>query len=144
MKLEEIHICSYLPHEVYCYIMGHNDELNNPMQERILGIFDNNEITVTLSDNDSDSYYIEDIKLILRPLSDLVSPKFASLGNEMNGVYSRQKVIDIINGVQDISVVSFYYIQLLLQNHFDIFGLIKNNLAIDINTLNQSNNETII
>lgn len=138
MKLELKHLSCYLPYGIKIKtrgesllwdVVGIKKDKSFPLEPTLLCVRSDYKNIINIWSRNS--------KLILRPLSDLVSPKFASLGNEMNGVYSRQKVIDIINGVQDISVVSFYYIQLLLQNHFDIFGLIKNNLAIDINTLNQ-------
>ena len=64
------------------------------------------------------------IKPILRPLSDLTKEGFVYLHNYLT------KEID-----NDISLLHYRDIQILLKNHFDVFGLIEKGLAIDINTL---------
>lgn len=76
------------------------------------------------------------IKLILRPLSDLKN-NFESIDlyTDLCSTYNGVVINDIIDNKRDTSFISYYYIERLLQNHFDIFGLIEKNLAIDINTL---------
>lgn len=80
-----------------------------------------------------------DFKPILRPLSDLTKAievngeKFVphiKLGGRPN-----LKDYDIEYLSKHIDNMSFGLIQKLLEWHFDIYGLIENNLAIDINTL---------
>ena len=97
---------------------------------------------------------IRDIKPILRPLSDLTK-EIEHNGEKINVQY----LIDAIRlGVQPYQYIDSAYdielnietedysqnidlfdgykiVQILLKYHFDIFGLIKQNLAIDINTL---------
>lgn len=69
-----------------------------------------------------------DIKPILRPLSDLKVSK--SLFGEYNWDYPEE----FINSISGGSVEYIYMIELFKQ-HFDVFGLIEEGLAIDINTL---------
>lgn len=58
---------------------------------------------------------ISEVKPILRPLSDL------------DDGYD--------NTPESLQECTYSYIQILLSNHYDIFGLIEKGLAIDINTL---------
>lgn len=73
MNLELKHLSAYLPYGVECYLMGHTDENENPISERILGSYDNDIVYVTLNCDDYDEYNNADVLLILRPLSDLVN-----------------------------------------------------------------------
>ena len=85
-------------------------------------------------------------KPILRPLSDL-----ESYFEKLYGTLDNQDVTDYLDAdflvsmdcltVEEIKEVDINYIpfgtvQLLLKHHFDLFRLIPQDLAIDINTLN--------
>lgn len=76
------------------------------------------------------------IKPILRPLSDLI--KIISIGNnegwETDWV---DYIFDIEGKLNEANILIFPYnlIEFLLEKHIDVFGLIKQGLAININNL---------
>ena len=115
MKLELKHLAPYLPYNLY---MKHNS----------------NEEPLIASINLTDRFYsmptaiLENFKPILRPLSDLNNPEFYGLGeNKKEYIIGKGYSADLIWDIWEY----------LFENHFDVFGLIENNLAIDINTLKQ-------
>lgn len=65
---------------------------------------------------------------ILRPLSDLTKEELIEQGFSSHIDYLTQQK-------QDHLKAPFFMVQYLLSKHFDIFGLIENGLAIDINTI---------
>lgn len=79
-------------------------------------------------------------KPILRPLSDLDNNKldywieFANKIDEMNVDYLIEALINKTFYAKDIHF-SFRVYEVLFEMHFDVFGLIPQGLAIDINTL---------
>ena len=86
----------------------------------------------------SDRYQI---KPILRPLSDLTNTQ----GNHfvVDHISSSREMTDKL--IHVIETNKFRYTQLkcwqfekLVENHFDVFGLIEKGLAIDINTLKET------
>ncbi len=91
----------------------------------------------------------EDCKLVLRPLSDLTKEiehngerfvpmiKLAELF-EMNTIEYGVIATNIPNPNSEwgIGYVRYEAVQKLLEWHFDIFGLIDKNLAVDFNTVN--------
>lgn len=99
------------------------------------------ETYITTLDTRRLDYFKEDIKLILRPLSDLTKEiehngeKFVPidyfLGEDSDLVYNACLIHN------DFSYLPYNLVQLLLEWHFDIFALIEKGLAIDINTLNK-------
>ena len=84
---------------------------------------DGNETVGVTLNNASDLRFANTFKLILRPLSDLEYTKFEFQNDEY--------VVDM--GLS--SSLSWTDWEYLFSNHFDVFGLIKKGLAIDINTL---------
>ena len=129
MKLEQKHIAPYLPYGLKIMVVGYN---------RLNAI-----VSLTPS-------YLADttgVKLILRPLSDLTKEI------EFNGKrfipdlwfndtdYTDYFEEDFLRGITrrknpyNIKQCSYQVIQKLIEWHFDIFGLIEEGLAIDINTL---------
>jgi len=127
MKLELKHLAPYLPFELKLYLPVHD---TTHLMRSLSLIFINREI------------YYRDIKPILRPLSDLTKEI------EHNGerfVPTDRLYFDFdrhgLNGFdfQDIEKTPLEYpfnivIQLFEWN-FDVFNLIEQGLAIDINTL---------
>jgi len=119
MKLELKHLSPYLPYNLNM-ILKKDEWMEWKVQEikplRVLWFNDNQE---------SIGY-----KPILRPLSDLTKYK--------NIIFKLQKFnndttllfIDF-----DYKVISYWEYEFLIENHFDVFGLIEKGLAIDINTL---------
>ena len=132
MKLEQKHIAPYLPYGLKIMVVGYN---------RLNAI-----VSLTPS-------YLADttgVKLILRPLSDLT--KEIEVNGERfvpdlwfnNTEYTDFFEDDFLRGITrrergyNIKQCSFRVIQKLLEWHFDIFGLIEEGLASDINTLQKN------
>ena len=79
---------------------------------------------------------------ILRPLSDLTKEieidgkRFVPIEKICKTVYQQNKVLFSINNlIEGVTGIYYYQVEKLFEWHFDIFGLIEKNLAIDINTL---------
>jgi hypothetical protein len=79
---------------------------------------------------------LSEVKPILRPLSDLTideefySSFFTTFSDEDNVGYICESKSDVSNQGLSYSCILF-----LIENHFDVFGLIEKGLAIDINTI---------
>ena len=133
MKLELKHLSPYLPYELKAVIRLREDS-SLPIDD---------ECVVTVSCFEVaylDSEY-EEFKPILRPLSDLTTS---------HNIFEDKAICFIDEsdngGSFTIDDIYFKYKEssfsdwrnaylLLLKNHFDVFGLIEKELAIDINTL---------
>jgi hypothetical protein len=149
MKLELKHLADYLPYRLK--LLDEKAEIND-------NIFTLESITIheTVSDNDGNcDILFTEIKPILRPLSDLTKEievngeKFVLLSSleETFRPSTRDLSIFLFNGKICIDIETenysqtidlfdgFLIIQKLLEWHFDIYGLIENGLAIDINTI---------
>lgn len=165
-KLELKHLAPYLPYGLkFLYY-------DSPEDRYILDLKSCSDEYVTCTDSE---YSYNDIKLALKPLSDLTKIDEKSgidiitLSRFVDSGHNHEKSIirksgnsiivftdecdDIENvtfsfsyNFKNISAVSIYQRPVyyntslkinewLLKNHFDVFGLIKKGLAIDINTL---------
>ena len=69
---------------------------------------------------------IEDIKPILRPLSQFYTTR--------NGYGGYIALIDFKDAIMNKSLPYKVFLN-LIKNHFDVFGLLEEGLAIDINTI---------
>lgn len=134
MKLELKHLAPYLPYG----LKGKRDGYNKGILMQGLDY----------SENVLTNFGYIDIKYfnpILRPLSDLTKEIALENGKKIiviNTFFREsrdllEKELRITNGNLIIDFLSWVIIQKLLEFHFDVFGLIKNGLAIDINTLNK-------
>lgn len=103
-----------------------------------------------LIDNEDDQWVIDlknnTIKPILRPLSDFVKnlDKWEHIRDEFSDLsYDHFINCFFLFGINENSADRLEYgqLKLFLKNHFDVFGLIDNGLAIDMNTI-KNNNET--
>ena len=137
MKLELKHLAPYLPYKIK--VTNYDKPLNARLVDLIAG------------------KPYEQYKPILRPLSDLtkeievngekfVPIYFFELGDDFNESvdYGKGniKLIGLLKDMAKFNFIDIDYMQYgvlnkLFEWHFDVFGLIKNNLAIDINTLNK-------
>ena len=70
-------------------------------------------------------------RLILRPLSDLTKEELYSNGFDCHVDYLTHEN----KGVEWTLKAPYTHVEYLFKNHFDVFGLIPQGLAIDINTL---------
>jgi hypothetical protein len=135
MKLELKHLAPYLPYELKIKTKHGFDTM-----ETLNGWLVNGDHEESYSYEDHPNETLE-FKPILRPLSDLISLINIDFEDE------KFKPIDVIirkGGCHSAvalhvkigkGTLGFKYFDLLLQWHFDVFGLIDAGLAIDINTL---------
>lgn len=134
-------LCNYLPYELK---ITFEDGIRhwNIMKCNHLQVFENNDFNK--------------FKPILRPLSDLtkeidyngkkyciMSLWFSVDVNDENDYELLGKVPDywktVIKNIDfnGFNHLDYGFLKLLFEHHFDVFGLIKKGLAIDINTLNK-------
>ena len=160
MKLELKHIAPYLPYDLRIFHSAFMFRNNGDENETgiMVGITDlislgNDEITFDIvMKRDKDSYKLHDsrghFKLILRPLSDLTKEiehngekfvpiaKFYSLTSvDLELINIEEWHEELIYLLKTDSPYQLSQFNMLLEWHFDIYGLIEKNLAIDINTL---------
>lgn len=144
MKLELKHVSGYLPYglKVHCRSFGEGEIIT------INGYYitKNNDVNLNFIEKYGGSSII-DCKPILHPLSDLAKEievnrkKFVpkeKLWDEI--VYDTdEEYYRILKREWDeidlIKSAPYRFVQRLQEWHFDIYGLIENGLAIDINTL---------
>jgi len=120
MKLELKHIAPYLPYglngrytlsEVITLSAGQKDEVRN----KILA-------------PDCVPFFLSNCKPILRPMSDLDTDDDAWFHKKTSIEY----VIEFNSVLDDLD---YSTVQLMIANRYDVFGLIDQGLAIDINTV---------
>ena len=154
MKLELKHLAPYLPYGLNCYGQGEvvegteYDENPIPKLLTIIGM-DSNWITVDgIRKTVDESIMIEDCIPILRPLSDLTKEievngeKFVPI-EWLSKKYicfkikwiEEDKLFEINGELGSASYLPNFIHRRLIEWHFDVFGLIEKNLAIDINPL---------
>lgn len=131
MKLELKHLVPYLPyglkveHEYHVAIIttmylpagNYNQDL------WLVSMEDTEDTDLSCSVN------FKEVKPILRPLNDILDT-------------IRKEFYNLIGDIDEISELKIEYlpygaVEWLIENHYDIFSLIDNNLAVDINTLNK-------
>lgn len=130
MKLELKHLAPYLPYGLKIQYL-----LNETLE--LVG-FNKNTIFHTRG------FFVElpcNLKPILRPLSDLTK-EIEHNGERFVPVEKLEEMYGLTVETQEDKVLTlpitlepYYLIRQLFEWHFDIFNLIENNLAIDINTL---------
>lgn len=152
MKLELKHLVPYLPYGLKFYDILHE------VTHNVVGIIED-EIYAKDDNGDCYSWYYKESeeKPILRPLSDLtkeieidgekfVPIEWFEIGDDVNESLEygngNIKLIRSLESmskygiVNDVNYLPFGAVEKLFEWHFDVFGLIKNGLAIDINTIN--------
>lgn len=137
MELTIKHLAAYLPYgvsaidddNVVCRISTLYDDLVCVEYEMNVGQYEK---------------YFNEIKLILHPLSEFGDPddlrkvyEFIGLGKwcEAYDNYFNIGFDDLSNVDKLILQAPYEIFQYFLANHYDVFSLIPNNLAIDINTI---------
>jgi hypothetical protein len=150
-KLTIQHLSAYLPYELGFECEG---DFNNILH----GIHGNAVFNQDADDSGEGCYGIEIIKPILRPLSDLtkeiehngerfVPIEYFEIGDDDGYCYEFDHGnINLIKGLKvtaehniyhDLQFLPYAVAQKLIEWHFDFQGLIPQNLAIDLNTLQQ-------
>jgi len=138
MKLEIKHLTGYLPYGLKAKMNIFGDNQTEVVIEGLstIGEVELSGIRTTVNE----FFDISEIKPILRPLSDLTKEievnggKFVPI--EYNAFkHSKEDIIEFQNKFIHYKAMKFGIIERFLEWHFDIYGLIENGLAIDINTL---------
>jgi hypothetical protein len=133
MKLELKHIAPYLPYDIKVEfeLNYHSDYIPNETKD-----YEYKGICVL---HQVDFEWISEFKTykpILRPLSDLT--KEIQIGEYfMTFKEHLQRMFPAESMHTNIATWSYRVVSLLFEWHFDVFQLIPNGLAIDINTIEQ-------
>jgi len=126
MKIELKHLTPYLPYGLKALAQGEDKKVFD-----IQGITDLTDVDLHEKDRTvNEQFDIEDVFPILRPLIDLTKEEIDSFS-----VYPRMALRKNLYSKEILTRLSYYEYEFLIKNHFDIFNIIENNLAIDINTL---------
>jgi hypothetical protein len=135
MKLELKHLAPYLPYGLKAVIRLKEDS-TLPIDDECIVEISCFEAAYLGSEYD-------EFKPILRPLIDLskikqIAEYYSSFYEHLERINPSTKETQNCALMLDGSIEFQYWndYQFLLEHHFDIFGLIKKGLAIDINTLN--------
>ena len=124
MNLELKHLAPYLPYGLrLVYLENTVNEYFTMTSDRDNDLAEFGNISIEQSLEQS----IYKCKPILRPLSDL-TPRYAD-------AWGISSLKHLIRYIEKKDVPMHIYLE-LLEGHFDVFGLIDNDLAIDINTIN--------
>lgn len=144
-KLTLEHLAPYFPYGLKCHNMGNTDEEGHAFVSEIVGL---DQDTVWVShEHEDDDYAYSDTFPLLRPLSDLTK----EIEHNCERFVPKEVLIDRYDlkfdenddffldyyciGETDSPWTGYHIIQLLIQWHFDVFGLIDKGLAIDINSI---------
>lgn len=127
-KLELKHIVGYFPYGLK--MISQNDFVSPLIRELRVDGF---------------QFMIDTRKPILRPLSDLkkiaseIDLEFREDLNNDNykylGIVNYSHAFSLDGKQVGVLAMPYFFIEKLLENHFDIHGLIEKGLAIDINTI---------
>lgn len=128
-KLELKYLANYLPYNIIGI---------SPSGNKFYLSTSSNMLGKGIESRNIDTFLNDEFKLILRPLSDLTKEievngeRFVPI-NKFPSSWQRYTNNEIqVNNIQALNYRTF---QLLLEWHFDVFGLIEKGLAIDFNTL---------
>jgi len=156
MKLELKHLAPYLPYGLKMSrngFTGNLIQIKNPKETDLLEIF---EFQVSCSNWWENTEDVNHYKPILRPLSDLVKEieineeRFAPMNWMEKNIDKSIRFYRSLNGDLEIDIDTDNYsqvinlfcgydaVQKLFEWNFDVFNLIEEGLAIDINTLKQT------
>lgn len=155
MKLELKHLAPYLPYNIRLQFIIKDEIIKTGVMTRLLNYSHETHPERIAIDN-YDSEHIWMFKPILRPLSDLVKQinygiqtySFTDLleisdtdGCIFEFDHGNIKVINFIDSIAKfnsyhyINYLPYVVVEMMIEKHFDVFGLIEQGLAIDINTL---------
>lgn len=136
MKLELKNIAPYLPYELkfqvpkYYNFGGTKTDMEIMEMQSLKGTW--------IMFYEANSFHpLNKFKPILRPLSDLIKPEFELDEWRKKAILFLDETANLPfnSRLEHVGSIMYSDVLFLLENHFDIFGLIKKELAIDINTL---------
>lgn len=143
-KLELKHIAPYLPYGLKAKLSNEgifNLDLEFPNENcNSVGLVKNFQFykgnfsgEIEIKENYSfDFEEFDDIEIVLRPLSDLL------IGDRINQFRNKHTIQHVINyalEIDELRYITQEEFNVLVTEHYDVFGLIEKGLAIDINTL---------
>lgn len=130
MKLELKHLAPYLPYKMR-FVIDMYEFTEGNCKPEIRHFTMGNDLSMCLNYG----------KPILRPLSDLL--KDVKVDNDVINFqkhfneYEFEWLITSNNKRKLINSLDYFIVSKMIEYHFDIFGLINEGLAIDINTLSE-------
>ena len=142
MKLELKHLAAYLPYEIQILSKIESKIKHFKFDKCRLKSVNMLSKCVTVIHNvgiDEDEEYItdknlSDIKLALRPIKDVETFKYKPrYGKEItiSQILTIENMENLL--LSNIDEIPYAIIDILFKYHFDVFGLISKNLAVDIN-----------
>ena len=143
MKLELKHLAPYLPYKLKC-LYTHTNKIGTISNIYTIGEGYNDD-DLKLSIDYSEGEHIWMFKPILRPLSEFEYDHIVQIKEHLRigqwcdyyDTYFDAWFDDIANIDKLVLQCPYEIMQFFLECHFDIFNLIPQGLAIDINTLNK-------
>lgn len=144
-KLILAELCTYLPYELEIRAFDMNDGKEKTFA--LIGIISG--MVCLIDDKESSHYDLNEIKPILRPLSDIRTFHDEDEGSLISILYNIAGLdidFELDINIGDLCENSNYLdirkcydtFQILLKYHFDVFGLIEAGIAIDINTISHA------
>ena len=137
MKITLKHLAPYLPYGLKAKNTDSSDQKGKEWMgiKTIIGLHDE---TVIQSLNNFPymiKFHIDKIKPILRPLSDYTDITSKSMSDLDCDLTDQMDIQEFALKKMSLSSLLYSSFDVLTRNHVDIFGLIPEGLAIDINTL---------
>jgi hypothetical protein len=127
MTVELKHLAPYLPYQ-----------LNISCEHEILTL-DGLDVNGDVYNCDTGEIPIECIKPILRPLSDLKEnlelKENLYKSHKINMYWHKWEALENKNNYKELEYLPKCIFDMLVENHFDVFGLIEKGLAIDKNKI---------
>jgi len=147
MKIELKHLAPYLPYGLKVQYIGSLDDENKRIESGYIKIGEianigNIEIryqSPIIWMDFKRGYFgisIDQIKPILRPLSDYTDITSKSMSDLDCDLTDQMDIQEFALKKMSLSSLLYSSFDVLTRNHVDIFGLIPEGLAIDINTIN--------
>lgn len=135
MELEVKHLAPYLPYSLKLqYVVREKVEKNGIMTSIVHNKNETHPTKVSIDWYNEEHIWM--FKPILRPLSDLHSEFIIGDIYPFNSLSKRSRMdLEENNGNPLIMKYAYEDIQILLEYHYDIFGLINKELAVDINSI---------
>jgi len=137
MKLELKHLAPYLPYELKYAILSDddNDTYYIDPKHNTIGVGGNqsNVTNICLVEYSKPIY-----KILLRPLSDLFNGDYEDILDEFSEVSLEAFKLAFLSKLRPLNTldkINYTIANKLFEHHFDLFGLIEEGLAIDVNQL---------
>ena len=137
-KLELKHIAPYLPYGLKCSILNYKSDYVGIEKSTINGYyFIGSQLHLTYDGGSTGKVMGNEIAIYLRPLSDLTKPEFKMDDISKGAIMFLDETANLPHNSRDSHIGSIQWVDMkkLFEWHFDVFGLIPQELAIDINTL---------